>query len=170
MKNVLAGLIVSTCIFAISCGSERGSEERQQSDPTPSPQPTPDNGSRDSTPTSSWYGMTTKCLIDVAEKKEESLTFLEQKVVCSDIVEGSSQSEVSAKLDAWSEINCPKVLDIRFVTAEVGTIRRNWGGKHFTSFGPQNVVANSRKGIEEKLALAQFCQGGRYFNYGHVSP
>jgi hypothetical protein len=170
VKNVLAGFVVFTCIFAISCGSEHGNEDRQQPDLKPSPQPTPDNGAGDLTATSSWYGMTTKCLIDVAEKKEGSQTFLEQKVACSDIVEGGSISEVSAKLDAWSEVNCPKILDIRFVTTDVGTIRRNWGGKHFTAFGPQNAVSNSREGVEDKRSSPQFCQGDRYFNYGHVSP
>ncbi len=172
MKKILKGFIFIAFNFTISCSSNHKGEDRKE--------PAPNQGGGNIPPTSkngdgglgpaSWYGMTAKCLIEVVEKKEESQTYLEQKVACSEIMPGNSQADVSAKLDVWSKLNCPKLLEIRLITTEVGAIRRNWGGKHFTAFGPENVVSNSREGLDEKLASKQFCQGGRYFNYGYVSP
>lgn len=144
-------------LFLVSCGSENGNKNQPPANPDKNPPPTnTDNPRLGDDQKSGWFGMVTKCLVDVTVKDKR----LEQKIVCSETLQGDSDDDVSSKLESWRKANCPAVLDVRGNAADMGFLR-------FKAQGAPFVVSNSLPSVEKHRSEDGVCSNthGR-FNYG----
>lgn len=142
-------------LFLVSCGSDN-SGKQTPANPDKNPPPTnTDNPRLDDGQDAGWFGMVTKCVVDVAVKDKH----LEQKVVCSETLKGDSYDDVSSKLANWKKANCPDVLTVRKDAGDTDNVSR-WRPTR-----PQSVISNSRASVDEKRAMDGFCASNGFL-YG----
>lgn len=82
--------------------------------------------------------------------------------MCSPVVSGKDQSDVSEKLDAWKKDNCPQTVQVRN-----GTVGY-YAGCSIKSFGAQNLTTNTKSDADRKIDDVEFCSGAQGANYGVV--
>jgi hypothetical protein len=112
-----------------------------------------------------YYGLVQKCLVDAEEKEIGSsdgkrYRVLDQAVMCSPTIAGSSFDDVTNKLNDWKKTNCPAYVNIRNGT------EGDYKGMRLKSFGAQNHVSNNQQTVEGVRSDKASCVGGSPNNYG----
>lgn len=160
MKLWTPAAVVFMSLALYNCGEGGSSTDNSKvNDPAKNP---PSAGLSDS-----WFGSVTKCLSDAEEVRtvnangSSSLT-VKQTVVCSPVMSGADEKDVTAKLDQWKKANCSDKIFIRNGTQ--GYYQGCW----IVPFGALNSVSTSKVGIESRMADAEFCGGTKTSNYGSI--